>query len=274
MKKVKMALIYDFDKTLSPKDMQEFHLLKRLGYKEPNEFWGKCHEISKQNNMDGILAYMLLTALEAPDMTYASLVEEGTHIKLYKGVDTWFDRINAYGLEHNVEIEHYIISSGLKEMILGTEIADKFKEIYACSYYYDQEGHIKWPSRVINYTTKTQYLFRINKGVLDETNDFDLNKSTPDEDKYIPLSRMVYFGDGLTDVPSMKVVGDNGGYTIAVFRDSNKDRGPRELARELYQDKRATFMAKADYSEGSKIDQIIKGIIDKTETDLKLDDYR
>ena len=274
MKKVKMALIYDFDKTLSPKDMQEFHLLKRLGYENPADFWGKCQELSKKCNMDGILAYMYLAAIENPEMTRESLVEEGSYIKLFKGVDTWFDRINAYGLEHNIEIEHYIISSGIKEMIEGTPIASKFKQIYACSYYYGEDGKAKWPSRVINYTTKTQYLFRINKGVLDETNDFDLNKSTPDQEKYIPLNRMVYFGDGLTDVPSMKVVGDNGGNTIAVFRDSNRDKGPRELARELYKDKRATFMAKADYSEGSRIDQIIKGIIDKTEADSKLDDYR
>ena len=274
MKKVKMALIYDFDKTLSPKDMQEFHLIKRFGYKDPSEFWKRCNEISIKYNMDGILSYMLLSAKADPNMTRESLMAEGSYIKLFKGVDTWFERINAYGLEHNIEIEHYIISSGLKDIILGTPIAKEFKKIYACSYYYDEDGFAKWPSRVVNYTTKTQYIFRINKGVLDETNDIDLNRSTKDEDKYIPYNRMIYFGDGLTDVPSMKVVGGFGGNTIAVFKDSPKDKSAKKLAQELYENKRATFMAKADYSEGSKFDKIVKGIINTIEAYLKLDDYR
>ncbi len=269
MKKVKMALIYDFDKTLSPKDMQEFHILKRFGYDDPSKFWEKCSKISNEHNMDGILSYMLLMAKEDPDMTRDSLIEEGSYVKLYKGVDTWFKHINEYALEKDIIIEHYIISSGLKDIILGTPIAKEFKEIYACSYYYDDDGKVKWPSRVINYTTKTQYIFRINKGVLDETNDIDLNKSTRDEDKYIPYNRMIYFGDGLTDVPSMKVVAGFGGNTIAVFKDKAKD-----LAEELFENKRATFMAKADYSEGSKIDKIVKGIIDSINVDMRLDDYR
>lgn len=274
MKKVKMALIYDFDKTLSPKDMQEFHLLKRLGYKDPQEFWQKCSRVSKEHNMDSILTYMLLLAKEDPEMTQTSLVKEGEYIKLFKGVDTWFDRINDYGKENNIEIEHYIISSGIKDIILGTPIARHFKKIYACSYYFDENGYIKWPARVVNYTTKTQYIFRINKGVLDETNDIDLNRSTPDDEKYIPYERMIYFGDGLTDVPSMKVVGGFGGNTIAVFKDGPSNTSGKELAKELYDNKRATFMAKADYSENSRIDKIVKGIIDATYADLKLDDYR
>lgn len=274
MKKVKMALIYDFDKTLSPKDMQEFHIIKRFGYDDPNMFWQKCGEISKKHNMDGILSYMLMMAKEDPNMTQASLREEGSYIKLFKGVETWFKRINEYAFKKDIIIEHYIISSGLKDIIKGTTIANEFKKIYACSYYFDENGYAKWPSRVINYTTKTQYIFRINKGVLDETNDTDLNKSTPDEDKYIPYNRMIYFGDGLTDVPSMKVVAGFGGNTIAVYKDSTKDKSAKILAEELFENKRATFMAKADYSEGSKIDKIVKGIIDAIHSDLKLDDYR
>lgn len=271
MNKVKMALIYDFDKTLSPKDMQEFHLLKTLGYQNPDEFWAKCGKISQTHNIDGILAYMYLMAIEDPNMTKEKLIKEGSYIKLFKGVDTWFERINDYAVKSDIILEHYIISSGLKDIIIGTPIAKYFKEIYACSYYYDENGRALWPARAINYTVKTQYIFRINKGIFDETNDVDLNRSTKDEDKYIPYSRMIYFGDGLTDVPSMKVVAGFGGNTIAVYK---KAKDAKELAQDLYENKRATFMANADYSEGSKIDKIVKGIIDTVAADLKLDDYR
>ena len=255
----KIALIYDFDKTLSPKDMQEFHLIPSLGYTNPKEFWQKCAKEIEQYNMDSILSYMLQIKKENNDLTYKDLRTEGKYIELYKGVDTWFKRINKYGKDKGIEVEHYIISSGLKEMIEGSSIAKYFKKIYACSYAYDAEGKILWPARVVNYTTKTQYLFRINKNVLDEKNDKDLNRSTPDEEKYIPFNNMVYFGDGLTDVPSMKVVRDNGGYAIAVY---NTNENKQALAMELKNDKRANFALEADYSKGSDIEKAVKAIID------------
>lgn len=264
----KVALIYDFDRTLSPRDMQEFHYTKSLGYNDPKDFWKKCGEFSKKENADGILAYMLLMKQENPSLTKQDLINEGKYIKLFKGVDTWFKRINEFGKKHGIIVEHYVISSGVKEMLIGTSIAKEFKKIYACSYSYDANQKVLWPARVVNYTLKTQYLFRINKGVLDETNDFDLNRSTPEEQKYIPFSNMVYFGDGMTDVPSMKVVQQNGGYTIAVYDSKAKKEA---LAMELKKDKRATFALKADYSEGSKIDQAVKGIIESIEAKNRLD---
>lgn len=267
----KLALIYDFDKTLSPKDMQEFHYISSIGYKDVNDFWNECAKLSKTNNMDGILSYMLVMLSKNNKLTKNDLLKEGKYIKLYKGVDSWFKRINAYGKKRGLEVEHYIISSGIKEMVEGTSIASEFKKIYACSFAYNENNIAIWPARVVNYTTKTQYLFRINKGVLDETNDFDLNRSTPDEEKYIPFSNMVYFGDGLTDVPSMKVVKGAGGYTVAVY-DSKSQK--QALALELKHDKRATFAFKADYSKGSKIEKAIKGIIDSIEADNKLDDLK
>ena len=272
--KDKMALIYDFDKTLSPKDMQDFHLTKRLGYKDDGAFWEKCNSISIEQNIDRVLAYMYLLAREDKTMTQESLHGEGRYIEFFKGVDTWFKRVNEYGALHGLEVEHYIISSGIKDIILGTAIAGEFKKIYACSYYFGEDGYVKWPARVVNYTTKTQYVFRINKGVLDETNDIDLNKSTKDEDKYIPYDRMIYFGDGLTDVPSMKVVTGFGGTSIAVYGQDAKDKTAENLAKELYEDKRATFMAEADYSSGSKVEKIVFGIIDRIATDIKLNKYR
>lgn len=267
----KIALVYDFDKTLSPMNMQEFHYISSLGFKEAKDFWNECSKEVKKNKMDSILAYMMIMLKYNPSLNKKDLINEGKYIKLFKGVDTWFKRINAYGKKRGIEVEHYIISSGVKEMVEGTKIAKEFKKIYACSYAYDSAGKVLWPAMVVNYTTKTQYLFRINKGVLDETNDFDLNRSTPDEEKYIPFSNMVYFGDGLTDVPSMKVVKNNGGYTVAVYDSASQKE---TLAQELKKDKRATFAFKADYSKHSKIEQAIKGIIDAIAADNKLEDLK
>ncbi len=270
MKNGKLALIYDFDKTLSPRDMQEFHYIKSLGYENPADFWNECGVFSQKHNCDSILSYMYMMIRKNPDLTQKQLIEEGKYVELYKGVKTWFKRINDYGKKHHVDVEHYIISSGLTDIIKGTQIASEFKKIYACTYAYDEKGKVLWPSRAVNYTMKTQYLFRINKGVLKETNDEDLNSSTPESQKYIPLENMVYFGDGSTDVPSMKVVQQNGGTTIAVFGDDSK----RNKAEKLYTDKRATFAVKADYSKGSRIEKIVMGIIDSLEAKNKLEDYR
>lgn len=270
MKNGKLALIYDFDKTLSPKDMQEFHYIRSLGYDNPADFWNECGIFSQKHNCDSILSYMYMMIRKNPDLTQQQLIDEGKYVELYKGVKTWFKRINEYGKKHHVDVEHYIISSGLTDIIKGTQIASEFKKIYACTYAYDSKGRVLWPSRAVNYTMKTQYLFRINKGVLKETNDEDLNSSTPDTQKYIPLENMVYFGDGSTDVPSMKVVQQNGGTTIAVFGDDSK----RNRAEKLYTDKRATFAVKADYSKGSKIEKIVMGIIDSLEAKNRLEDYR
>ena len=213
---------------------------------------------------------MYLTIEKNRGLTKKQLTEEGKYIELYKGVNTWFKRINEYGKKHHVKIEHYIISSGLTDIIKGTSIAKEFKKIYACTYAYDEDGKVLWPSRVVNYTMKTQYLFRINKGVFKETNDEDLNSSTLESQKYIPLTNMVYFGDGSTDVPSMKVVQQNGGTTIAVFGDDAK----KNKAEKLFEDKRATFFVKADYSKGSKIEKIVQGLIDSLEAKNRLEDFR
>ncbi len=270
MKNKKLALIYDFDKTLSPRDMQEFHYLKTLGYDDPAEFWKECDSFAHKHNCDGILSYMYLMVMKSDGLTRQQLLDEGRYIQLYKGVKTWFSRINEYGKKHHIDVEHYVISSGLTDIIMGTDIAREFKKVYACTYAYDRNGRVLWPSRVVNYTMKTQYLFRINKGVLTETNDEDLNSSTPESQKYIPLENMIYFGDGSTDVPSMKVVQQNGGTTIAVFGDDSK----RSRAETLYKDKRATYAVKADYSKGSKIEKIVQGIIDSLEARNRLEDYK
>lgn len=269
MRSNKVAIIYDFDKTLSPKNMQEFSMHRHMGYDDPKRMWKEAADIGAKCHMDGVLAYMLLVMMKYPGLSNEALREEGKQVKYYPGVRSWFKRINEYGKQRGLEVEHYIISSGLAEILNGSSIAKEFKKIYGCEYAFE-EGII-WPSRVVNYTAKTQYIFRINKGVFDADNDADLNKSTKDDEKYVPYSHMIYIGDGYTDVPCMKIVSQYGGNTIAVYGTA-KDK--EELAKPLFNDKRATFLAKADYREGQEIDTIIKTIIDNIHAVTKLDRYK
>jgi hypothetical protein len=182
----------------------------------------------------------------------------GRNIDFFSGVTEWFDRITAYGQENGVAIEHYIISSGLKEIIEGSELRDKFRKIYACEFHYDVNGVADWPLVSVNYTTKTQFLFRINKGVLDFSDDEALNRFVPEDERPVPFRNMIYIGDGMTDVPCMKLVKANGGHSIAVYQ-----RGQKEKVEDLLLHRRVDFVAPADYTEGTEIDRLVKRIVDR-----------
>lgn len=269
MEKIKVALMYDFDKTLSPRDMQEFSFIPAVGFKDPAAFWKEVDDFKNKNKMDSILAYMFMMLKKAEQadqpIRREDFVRLGKEVELYPGVEDWFERINEYGASLGLEVEHYVISSGLAEIIEGTSIVDKFKKVYACKYYYNASGVAVWPATVVNYTTKTQYVYRINKGVLDETNDADLNRSTPESEKRIPFSRMVYIADGFTDVPCMKLVKQNGGKAIAVYH------GDATVAESLVSAGRVDFIAPSNYQENSMIDQIIKSILAHIAADYKMD---
>ena len=254
-----VAIMYDFDKTLSPKDMQEYGFIDGLGMNS-EEFWEKSRLNMVNHNMDQILAYMLTILQEAKDrmpLTRSLFNELGRDVKLFDGLETWFDRINLHGEKLGLEIEHYIISSGLKEIIEGTEIANKFKEIYAAEYCYNEKDIPIWPAMAVNYTSKTQFLFRINKGVLDVTEHNGLNESTPDNKKRIPFRNMIYVGDGLTDVPCMKLVKMNGGHSIAVYSED------RSIADSLISQDRVDFVVKADYRENSDMEKTVYTILNQ-----------
>ena len=229
---------------------------------EPKDFWAEASALSRENGMDGILAYMLLMIQKAQaankPITRPAFVEMGRQIELFPGVEDWFGRVNAFGKEQCVKVEHYIISSGLGEIIEGSSIFREFKRVFACEFYYDASGVARWPKNVVNYTTKTQFLFRINKGVLDLSNDEDLNRYTPEDDRPVPFRNMIYIGDGLTDVPCMKLVKANGGYSIAVYR-----RRSKQLGQVLLQENRVNFVEPADYSAGGSLEACVQGIIRK-----------
>lgn len=267
-KKPIIAIMYDFDKTLSTKDMQEYGFIPNLGV-TPKQFWGEVENLQKSENMDPILAYlhhMLKKASEkSVRVTREDFVTLGKDIEYYPGVEDWFERINRYGKENDVIIEHYVISSGIKEIIEGSSIKKYFKKIYACEFLYNENKVAVWPKLAVNYTNKTQFLFRINKGVLDVWDDKKLNAYVPEEDRRIPFRNMIYIGDGLTDVPCMKLVKANKGQSIAVFRKRKK-----ETAAQLMAENRVDFITEANYCEGGELDGIVKTIIKKMATVEKL----
>lgn len=267
-KKPIIAIMYDFDKTLCTKDMQEYGFIPKLGI-TPSQFWGEVEEFRKSNNMDSILAYMYYMLKKAGEksvpVSRETFVELGKDIEYYPGVEDWFERINNYGRENGVEIEHYVISSGLSEIIEGSSINKEFKKVYACEFLYNENNVAVWPKLVVNYTNKTQFLFRINKGVLDVWDDKRLNDYVPEEERRIPFRNMIYIGDGLTDVPCMKLVKANKGQSIAVFKKRKK-----EVASQLISENRVDFITEANYEKDGELDNIVKTIIEKMSVVEKL----
>ena len=266
-----VALIYDFDGTLSPGNMQEFGFIQAIG-QTPEEFWSKSDGIAIGQDASNILAYMKLMYDEAHRkgirLTREDFMRFGADIKLFDGVRDWFRNVNAYGASKGVKVEHYINSSGLKEIIEGSPIAGEFKHIFAGSYIYNESGEAVWPGIAVDYTAKTQFLFKIQKGIFSSRDSERVNESISDDEKRIPFTNMIYFGDGETDVPSMKVVGMFGGHSIAVFNPAIPHK--RDVARKLLRQGRVGYMTPAIYTRDSRTFRIVCTIIDKIKTDSEL----
>ena len=265
-----VAFLYDFDKTLSTTDLQDYAFIPSLGM-TPAEFWTVANDFGRRCRMDGILAYMYTMIRESErrnmPFTRADLVEKGRDIVLFPGVEDWFRRIGAFGREQGVQVEHYIISSGLREIIEGSSISGEFREIYASEFYYDETGRPVWPKLAVNFTNKTQFVYRINKGVLDVSDDKTLNDSMPDDSKRVPFHNMVYVGDGLSDVPCMKMMRAYGGQAIAVYQAVNR-RGVEQLLR----DGRVDYIFPADYREGTNLEITMQNIIRKMAVTTRLEE--
>ena len=266
-----IALIYDFDGTLSPGNMQEFGFIQAIG-STPEEFWSKSNDIAKGQDASNILAYMKLMYDEARKngirLTREDFRRYGSDIVLFDGVREWFRNVNEYGRRHGVIIEHYINSSGLKEIIEGSSIAKEFKHIFAGSFIYDEAGEAEWPGIAVDFTAKTQFLFKIQKGIFSSRDAKRVNESMAEDAKRIPFTNMIYFGDGETDIPSMKVVNMFGGNAIAVFNPT--DPRKRGLARKLLRQGRVNFITPAIYSRESRTFRLVCAIIDKVKADNEL----
>lgn len=270
-KKVKAALIYDFDGTLSPGNMQEYGFIAAVG-KSNEEFWHESNVLAEDFDADPILSYML-KMLEHAGKTNTPIKREafqatGRNIKLFKGVESWFGRINRYAEERGIEILHYINSSGLKEIIEGTPIAGEFKKIYACEFLYNEDGDAYWPAVAINYTNKTQFIYKINKGVDSVSDSHLVNAYVPDSERPVPYEHMIYVGDGTTDIPCMRLVSDRRGHSIGVYNpDSEQGYKKTKL---LLEQNRVSMISPADYSESSRMETLVKTILDKIATDSAL----
>ena len=266
-----VALIYDFDGTLSPGNMQEFGFIQAIG-KKPQEFWQESDDIAADQDASNILSYMKLMFDEARKANIKLRREDfkkfGASVELFNGVREWFGLINEYGKSKGVKIEHYIYSSGLAEMIEGTEIAKEFKRIFACSFLYNKEGEAEWPGVAVDYTAKTQFLFKINKGILSVRDNKKVNESKAEDIKRIPFPHMIYFGDGETDIPCMKIVKMFGGNSIGVYNPEIKKKV--NVAKKLLRQHRVNFITPANYTEGSRTHQIVCTIIDKIKADFEL----
>ena len=266
-----LAVCYDFDRTLTPGDMQAQGFIQSVG-EDVNEFWRQSNNLAVENDMDMNLAYMLTMVKKAKGKFYVTrraLNEYGAKIELYRGTEEWFGRIDEYAKERGICVEHYIISSGLKEMIEGTAIARHFKKIYASAFCYDEDGVPVWPAQAINYTNKTQFLFRIEKGCLDINDHEGVNEYIRPEELRVPLRNVVYIGDSDTDIPCMKLVNSYGGHAIGVFDPEKKDK---QKVFRLMANNRIRYFAPADYSEGGELDGLLKAVIDKTAAYEKLEE--
>lgn len=267
-----IALIYDFDGTLAPGNMQEYDFIPAVG-KSNKEFWHEANSLAEEQDADGVLTYMARMIQEAKSkglsLRREAFQESGRNVQLFDGVKEWFQRINAYGEERGIKILHYINSSGLKEIIEGTEIAHEFRNIYACSFLYDVDGIAYRPAVAVNYTNKTQFIFKINKGIESVYDSKLINQYIPESQRPVPFSHMIYVGDGTTDIPCMRLVKNFGGHSIAVYNPTQKNA--RKEMSALIHDNRVNYVCPADYTPQSEMDTVVKTIIDKIDLDDKLE---
>ena len=274
MKKPIVALIYDFDGTLSPGNMQEFGFIQAIE-KSPEKFWKMSDEIAIDQDASNILSYMKLMFDEARNkgirLRKKDFQNFGRKVELFSGVKEWFQLTKRYGKEHGVTVEHYINSSGLAEIIEGTPIAGEFKRIFACSFLYDENGEAVWPGIAVDSTNKTQFLFKINKGIFSARDNKRLNSSMAEEKKRVPFTNMIYFGDGETDVPCMKIVSMFGGNSVAVYAPGNEKK--RAIAQRLKKQGRVRFTVPAQYTADSTAYRLVCAIIDKIKADTVLQQF-
>jgi len=260
MNKPIIALMYDFDKTLSTMDMQNYSFIPKLGL-TPKEFWEATGEFSSKNGVEKTLAYMYMMIQKAKEkgvkITREFLNECGRKIEYFPGVETWFKRINEYAEKQGIIVEHYLVSSGTKEIVEGCSIFKEFTEAYGCEFLFDESKEACWPKFAINYTQKTQFYFRVSKGATDINDDSKVNEKQTG--RRIPYRNIVYLGDGMTDIACMTLVKHNGGNSIAVYQ--NTDDYP--TSKQLYDDGRVSFVCKSDYNEGSELEKVIHLIINE-----------
>lgn len=262
---LRAAIVYDFDGTLARGNLQERSFIPELGM-DHDAFWMEVKRLARAENADEILVYMqqmLIRARAAKrPVTRETLRAHGSDPLLFDGLDHWFDRIDAFAAEVGIQLDHYVVSSGIEEMIEGCSIYPKFRQVFASRFMYNDRGEAMWPAVAINYTTKTQFLFRINKGIENVWDTQAINRWMREDKRPLPFERMIFIGDGDTDIPSMRMVTSQGGCAVAVL-DPDRWNDPLrvEHIHKLIAEDRVSFVAPADYLPGSQLDVIVKGAV-------------
>jgi hypothetical protein len=263
---LRAAIVYDFDGTLARGNLQERSFIPDIAGMEHADFWKEVKRLSKAEDADEILVYMHLMLDRARaagrPVTRVQLMESGKDPDFFDGLDHWFDRIDAFAGDLGLELDHYVVSSGIYEMIEGCPLFARFRNVFASRFLYDKNGEAKWPGVAINYTTKTQFLFRINKGIDNVWDTETINRWMHSNDRELPFERMIFIGDGDTDIPSMKMVASQGGCAIAVL-DPYQWTEPRSLDKisRLIAEDRVSYVAPADYQPKSQLDVIVQGAL-------------
>jgi phosphoserine phosphatase len=264
-----IAVVYDFDGTLSPQPMQEYTVLPKIGI-EPREFWARVNRDARETESDMMLVYMrhILEELEKGriDVKRDDFAAMASRIKYFPGVATWFTRMNRYVRSKSagkVKIQHYLVSAGQKEILDGVSIRKHFKRIYASEYHFNHHGVATFPKLLVTDTMKTQFLFRINKGR--EGVSESINEHMPESERPIPFQNIIYVGDGMTDVPSMALTKKSGGHTVAVYHPGGRGR---DVCVKLLNAGRADFIAAADYRVGSKLSRRVELLLDAIVADI------
>jgi phosphoserine phosphatase len=265
-----IALVYDFDGTLSPQPMQEYTVLPKIGI-EPAEFWAMVNKEARETESDPMLVYMrhIIEALERVkvDVKREDFAAMARSIEYFPGVPTWFARMNSYVKKRSraqVGLRHYLISAGQKEILDGVSIRKHFKRIYASEYHFNHHGVATFPKFLVTDTQKTQFLFRINKGIEAVTE--SINEHMPESERPIPFQNIIYVGDGMTDVPSMALTKKSGGHAVAVY-DPGREHG-RATCVKLLDAGRVDFVSEADYRSGSKLSKRVQLLLDAIIADV------
>jgi phosphoserine phosphatase len=265
-----IALVYDFDGTLSPQPMQEYTVLPKIGI-EPGQFWALVNREARETESDPMLVYMrhIIEALERVrvDVKREDFAAMARNIEYFPGVATWFARMNAYVRRRSrgqVKVVHYLISAGQREILDGVSIRKHFKRIYASEYHFNHHGVATFPKFLVTDTLKTQFLFRINKGIEDVRE--SINEHMPESERPIPFQNLIYVGDGMTDVPSMALTKKNGGHTVAVY--GPKDGRGRATCVKLLEAGRVDFVAEADFRKATRLSRRVELLLDAIIADI------
>ncbi len=265
MSQTTIGLVYDYDQTLSPSYMTDEVVFPHFGISAP-QFWKRSNALVSEQGYDSELAYLktLLDCLTPDPPTNAELRALGAKLQFYPGLPDMFEELNAVlTAEHRafgIKIEHYIISSGLKELLEGSALRPHVKTIFGCEFAEDREGRISFPKRVVSHTTKTQFIFRINKGLLLPHE--DVNDHMPSDLRPIPFQSMIYIGDGPTDVPCFTLMRKYGGNAIAVYNPQDETRASFRKCYQLHAHAdRVKYIAPSDYRPNSHLRLLLEEMI-------------